>query len=276
MKARSRGVPLIMRDKLAAAPSNAEKLILFDQVRALKAAGLSYIYMSHHLDEVCERIADLMIGKKTHRLRREISQRANRVVIGRKGRTGDELRRDATMKQLILRMAGAKSVFRCTGNGGGLRPGRRGRWLCDVSGAGSACRDRCHRGPRLCPRRQFDQHPCAGQRSGPDHHRPDLRRADRPSGPVTGRHHRLCADVRRRPSGARSAWHFPRSTRRRTGSKSPASPSRPGHHRDARRGPVALQPRRQRHHQRLRQTHWCGERAREGVFMFRNGEQHLR
>ena len=49
MKALSRCVPVIILDEPTAA--------LFDQVRVLKAAGVSFIYISHHLDEVFE-IAD--------------------------------------------------------------------------------------------------------------------------------------------------------------------------------------------------------------------------
>lgn len=97
MKALSRGVPVMILDEPTAALSNAEKRILFDQVRALKAAGVSFIYISHHLDEVfevadtvtilrdgqvvkarepvgnldVETIADLMMGEKTVRSARE-------------------------------------------------------------------------------------------------------------------------------------------------------------------------------------------------------------
>lgn len=97
MKALSRGVPVIILDEPTAALSNAEKHILFEQVRVLKAAGVSFIYISHHLDEVfeiadtvsilrdgqvvkarekvsaldVEMIADLMMGEKTHRSLRE-------------------------------------------------------------------------------------------------------------------------------------------------------------------------------------------------------------
>ncbi len=107
MKALSRGVPVIILDEPTAALSNAEKHILFDQVRALKAAGVSFIYISHHLDEVfeiadtvtilrdgqvvkarekvsnldVEMIADLMMGEKTHRSLREDHTRPDAPVL---------------------------------------------------------------------------------------------------------------------------------------------------------------------------------------------------
>lgn len=97
IKALSRGVPVIILDEPTAALSNTEKRILFEQVKALKAAGISFIYISHHLDEVfevadtvtilrdglvvkareqvrnldVEIIADLMMGEKTARSVRE-------------------------------------------------------------------------------------------------------------------------------------------------------------------------------------------------------------
>jgi ABC-type sugar transport system ATPase subunit len=97
MKALSRGVPVIILDEPTAALSHAEKRMLFDQVKALQAAGVSFIYISHHLDEVfevadtvtilrdgqvvkareavgnldVEMIADLMMGEKTARSVRE-------------------------------------------------------------------------------------------------------------------------------------------------------------------------------------------------------------
>lgn len=93
MKALSRGVPVIILDEPTAALSNVEKRMLFEQVKALKALGISFIYISHHLDEVFEvadtvtilrdglvvrerekvgnltvdSIADLMMGEKTAR-----------------------------------------------------------------------------------------------------------------------------------------------------------------------------------------------------------------
>jgi ABC-type sugar transport system ATPase subunit len=80
-------------DEPTAAISNAEKQILFEHVKALKTAGVSFIYISHHLDEIfevadtvtilrdgrvvkarepvsgldVETIADLMMGEKTVR-----------------------------------------------------------------------------------------------------------------------------------------------------------------------------------------------------------------
>ena len=97
MKALSRGVPVMILDEPTAALSHAEKMILFEQVKALKAAGVSFIYISHHLDEIfevadtvtilrdgrvvksrepvsgldVETIADLMMGEKTVRSERE-------------------------------------------------------------------------------------------------------------------------------------------------------------------------------------------------------------
>jgi len=97
MKALSRGVPVMILDEPTAALSNAERRMLFDQVKVLKAAGVSFIYISHHLDEIfevadtvtilrdgqvvkarepvsgldVETIADLMMGKKTVRSARE-------------------------------------------------------------------------------------------------------------------------------------------------------------------------------------------------------------
>ncbi|TPL74084.1 sugar ABC transporter ATP-binding protein [Mesorhizobium sp. B2-3-14] len=97
MKALSRGVPIMILDEPTAALSNAEKRILFEHVRALKAKGVSFVYISHHLDEVfeiadtvtilrdgkvvkerepverldVETIADLMMGEKTVRSTRQ-------------------------------------------------------------------------------------------------------------------------------------------------------------------------------------------------------------
>lgn len=93
MKALSRGVPVVILDEPTAALSNAEKRLLFEHVRALKSAGVSFVYISHHLDEVfevadtvtilrdglvvrarepvrnldVETIANLMMGEKTSR-----------------------------------------------------------------------------------------------------------------------------------------------------------------------------------------------------------------
>ena len=97
MKALSRGVPVIILDEPTAALSNAEKRVLFDQVKLLKAAGVSFVYISHHLDEIfeiadtvtilrdgevvkarapvggldTETLANLMMGEKTTRSMRE-------------------------------------------------------------------------------------------------------------------------------------------------------------------------------------------------------------
>jgi ABC-type sugar transport system ATPase subunit len=57
IKALSRGVPVIILDEPTAALSNAEKRVLFDQVKRLKAQGVSFVYISHHLDEIFE-VAD--------------------------------------------------------------------------------------------------------------------------------------------------------------------------------------------------------------------------
>jgi ABC-type sugar transport system ATPase subunit len=97
MKALSRGVPVMILDEPTAALSNAEKRMLFDQVRTLKSAGISFVYISHHLDEIfevadtvtilrdglvvrsgepvdgldVESIANAMMGEKTRRSSRE-------------------------------------------------------------------------------------------------------------------------------------------------------------------------------------------------------------
>ncbi len=57
MKALSRGVPVMILDEPTAALSNAEKRNLFGHVKTLKSAGVSFVYISHHLDEVFE-VAD--------------------------------------------------------------------------------------------------------------------------------------------------------------------------------------------------------------------------
>src|SRR5579863_2111176 len=97
MKALGRGVPVMILDEPTAALSNAEKRILFDHVKALKSAGVSFVYISHHLDEIfevadtvtilrdglvvkarepvgdldIETIANIMMGEKTARSARE-------------------------------------------------------------------------------------------------------------------------------------------------------------------------------------------------------------
>lgn len=97
IKALSRGVPVMILDEPTAALSNGEKRMLFDHLRALKAKGVSFIYISHHLDEIFEiadtvtilrdgqvvrarepvssldmqMIADLMMGNKIFRSARE-------------------------------------------------------------------------------------------------------------------------------------------------------------------------------------------------------------
>jgi ABC-type sugar transport system ATPase subunit len=97
MKALNRGVPVMILDEPTAALSNAEKRILFDHIRTLKSQGVSFVYISHHLDEVfevadtvtilrdgqvvtaraavssldVETIANLMMGQTTSRSERE-------------------------------------------------------------------------------------------------------------------------------------------------------------------------------------------------------------
>lgn len=93
MKALSRGVPVMVLDEPTAALNNAEKRLLFEHIKTLKAAGVSFVYISHHLDEIfqvadtvtilrdgqvvkareavsnldVETIANLMMGEKTNR-----------------------------------------------------------------------------------------------------------------------------------------------------------------------------------------------------------------
>jgi ABC-type sugar transport system ATPase subunit len=57
IKALNRGVPVMILDEPTAALSNAEKRVLFENVKKLKLAGVSFIYISHHLDEIFE-VAD--------------------------------------------------------------------------------------------------------------------------------------------------------------------------------------------------------------------------
>jgi ABC-type sugar transport system ATPase subunit len=59
IKALSRGVPVMILDEPTAALSNAEKRVLFQHVKALKAKGISFVYISHHLDEIFE-VADIV------------------------------------------------------------------------------------------------------------------------------------------------------------------------------------------------------------------------
>ena len=59
MKALSRGVPVIILDEPTAALSNAEKRVLFDHVKAMQDRGVSFVYISHHLDEIFE-VADVV------------------------------------------------------------------------------------------------------------------------------------------------------------------------------------------------------------------------
>jgi ABC-type sugar transport system ATPase subunit len=59
MKALSRGVPVIILDEPTASLSNNEKRILFQHVKTLRRAGVSFVYISHHLDEVFE-VADVV------------------------------------------------------------------------------------------------------------------------------------------------------------------------------------------------------------------------
>ena len=59
MKALSRGVPVIILDEPTAALSKAEKQILFRHVKELKARGISFVYISHHLEEVFD-VADVV------------------------------------------------------------------------------------------------------------------------------------------------------------------------------------------------------------------------
>ena len=57
LKALNRGVPVMILDEPTAALNNAEKRKLFDNVKTLKAAGVSFVYISHHLEEIFE-VAD--------------------------------------------------------------------------------------------------------------------------------------------------------------------------------------------------------------------------
>jgi ABC-type sugar transport system ATPase subunit len=107
MKALSRGVPVMILDEPTAALNNAEKRNLFNHVKALKSQGVSFVYISHHLDEVfevadtvtilrdgqvvkarepvenldVETIANLMMGEKTERSVRKDFTNAERQVL---------------------------------------------------------------------------------------------------------------------------------------------------------------------------------------------------
>ena len=112
IKALSRGVPVIILDEPTAALSNAEKRTLFEHVRTLKNAGVSFVYISHHLDEVfevadtvtimrdgqvvkarepvaaldVETIANLMMGEETVRSAREDhTDKAAQILLQAKG-----------------------------------------------------------------------------------------------------------------------------------------------------------------------------------------------
>jgi ABC-type sugar transport system ATPase subunit len=107
IKALSRGVPVMILDEPTAALSNAEKRVLFDHVKRLKSSGVSFVYISHHLDEVFEvadtvtilrdgqvvtarepvanldarKIANLMMGEETGRSLREDHTRATEPAL---------------------------------------------------------------------------------------------------------------------------------------------------------------------------------------------------
>jgi ABC-type sugar transport system ATPase subunit len=108
IKALSRGVPVMILDEPTAALSNAEKRILFQHVKRLKSSGVSFVYISHHLDEVFEvadtvtilrdgqvvtahepvanldprKIANLMMGEETGRsLREDYTQTAAPALL---------------------------------------------------------------------------------------------------------------------------------------------------------------------------------------------------
>ena len=76
MKALSRGVPVIILDEPTAALSNAEKKILFGHVRELQARGISFVYISHHLEEVFE-VADIVTVLRDGQVVREREAVAN-------------------------------------------------------------------------------------------------------------------------------------------------------------------------------------------------------
>ncbi len=59
VKALARGVPIIILDEPTAALSNAEKEILYSHVKKLKEKEVSFVYISHHLEEVFD-VADVV------------------------------------------------------------------------------------------------------------------------------------------------------------------------------------------------------------------------
>lgn len=108
IKALSRGVPVMILDEPTAALNNVEKRNLFGQLKALKSQGVSFVYISHHLDEVfevadtvtilrdgqvvkarepvsnldVETIADLMMGEKTERsARRDYTKPEGQILL---------------------------------------------------------------------------------------------------------------------------------------------------------------------------------------------------
>jgi ABC-type sugar transport system ATPase subunit len=112
MKALSRGVPVMILDEPTAALSNAEKRNLFSHLKMLKSAGVSFVYISHHLDEVfevadtvtilrdglvvkarepvgnldVETIANLMMGEKTERsVRKDHTNLAGDILLKAEG-----------------------------------------------------------------------------------------------------------------------------------------------------------------------------------------------
>jgi ABC-type sugar transport system ATPase subunit len=116
-------MPVMILDEPTAALSNAEKKILFEQVRVLKTAGVSFMYISHHLDEIfeiadtvtimrdgevvkaraavssldVEMIADIMMGEKTVRsVREDHTQHASSPLLDAK-----EIRVDPKCESVI-------------------------------------------------------------------------------------------------------------------------------------------------------------------------------
>jgi ABC-type sugar transport system ATPase subunit len=112
MKALSRGVPVMILDEPTAALNNTEKRNLFAHVKAPKSQGVSFVYISHHLDEVfevadtvtilrdglvvkanepvanldVETIANLMMGEKTERsVRKDYTKSAEQILLRAEG-----------------------------------------------------------------------------------------------------------------------------------------------------------------------------------------------